>query len=601
MARPINDILDDGAPGLQYFEQLGPRYVDAFGGTFDFYTFVRPYDNERDMNIAKLEAAANALRQFLTTADTKITAQQSAAQSIQTGWQGAAAVAAAEQLGKIATMAAEDRDDVRAFEAALSAAAAQIPGLVQGKADTVLKLMDGSAQKYVGGKQKAVPTVGGLDPTAIDRVIKAAKTGSTSHILNPDVATMTGHRNAAGEADVPDSTVGISGSTTEEYKDAVEAICKKWLSLVFMPDYNDKVQAFTDQCTTTKIGIENLFTAVETAAAGIVSRGYPLVSGTGTAPAENKQQPQGDPSTLTGDQSKTNGGQTTAAGTQTGDQTTSTGGQTTAAGTQTGDTTTTGSTVKTTTDTKDTETATDTDTTTDDTTDDDSDTSDALSTLTSTISELGTTLSEALTGDLGTTLTSAIETVGTSISDGIEQMTEQASSLLSGEQEASFQIGDTKLSFEAGENGLSLTTTDANGGTTEYRLSLDENGNPVLTQDSSTTDDSTADTAAGEDEQGVLGSGTPQSGTGEGEAGVGDGGVTSGPDATSSDTPDLTNAPVTSEIGSGEPSSGSVAGGVPVGPRSARQETDGEHLPSIDVPVTDPGGSGAVLAEAGPL
>ncbi|MFI5502007.1 hypothetical protein ACIA5E_23345 [Nocardia asteroides] len=596
MARPINDILDDGAPGLQYFEQLGPRYVDAFGGTFDFYTLVRPYDNERDMNIGKLEAAANALRQFLTTADAKITAQQSAAQSIQTGWQGEAAVAAVEQLGKIATMAGEDRDDVRAFEAALSAAAAQIPGLVQAKADTVLKLMDGSAQKYVGGKQKAVPTVGGLDPAAIDRVIRAANTGSTSHILNPDLAAMTGHRDSAGKEDVPNLTDGIGSTTSPEYQDAVEAICKKWLSIVFMPDYNDKVQAFTDQCTTTKIAIENLFTAVETAAASIVSRSYPLVSGTGTAPVENKQQPQTDPSTLTGDQSKTNGGQTTAAGTQTGDQTTSTGGQTTAAGTQTGDTTTTGSTVKTTTDTKDTET--DTDTTTDD---DDSDTSDALSTLTSTISELGTALSEVLTGDLGTTLTSAIETVGTSISDGIEQMTEQASSLLSGEQEASFQIGETKLSIEAGENGLSLTTTDANGGTTEYRLSLDENGIPVLTQESSTADDSTADTAAGEEEQGVLGSGTPQSGTGEGEAGVDDGGVTSGPDATSPDSPDLTNAPVTSEIGSGEPSSGSVAGGIPVGPRSARQETDGEHLPNIDVPVTDPGGSGAVLAEAGPL
>ncbi len=583
MTKSMNDLLDEGAPGLQYFEQLGPRYVAAFGGSFNFYEFVRPYDNEREMNITKLEAAASALRQLLTTADSKITAQQSAAQSMQTGWQGAAAEAAAGQLSRIATMAGEDRDAVRKFEAALTKAAAEIPGLVKAKADTVLKLTDGAVELYVGGKTKKMPTVGGLDPTAIDRVIRGAETG---HALDNDLDTMTGHRNSAGAEDVPNSAKEIKNRTSAEYKDAIKAICKRWLSVVFMPDYNGKVQIFNDQCTTTKMAIETLFNAAETAAAGVVERSYPSVSGTGTAPVETKQQPQGD-------QPKTTGDQTTTAGTQAGDQTTSNGGQTTAAGTQSGDTTTTGSTVKTTTGTKDTSTTDD-----DTTDDDDSDTSEALSTLTSTISELGTTLSEALTGDLGDTLTSAIESVGTSISDGIEQMTEQASSLLSGGTEASFQLGDTKVSIEAGENGLSLTTTDANGGSTQYKLTLDENGIPVLTQDSTSADGTTTG------QTGVLGSGTPQSGTGEGEAGLADAGTggRGGADATTSETPDLTNAPVTSEIGSGEQSSGSVAGGVPVGPRSTKQETDGEHVPSVeDHPVSDPGDSGAVLAEAGPL
>ncbi|MET9210864.1 MULTISPECIES: hypothetical protein [unclassified Nocardia] len=588
MTKSTNELLDDGAPGLQYFEQLGPRYVEAFGGSFNFYEFVRPYDNERDMNITKLDAAATALRQLLTTADSKITAQQSAAQSMQTGWQGAAAEAAAGQLGRIATMASEDRDAVRKFEAALTKAAAEIPGLVKAKADTVSKLTDGAVELYVGGKTKKMPTVGGLDPTAIDRVIRGAESG---HILNNDLDTMTGHRNSAGAEDVPNSAKEIKNTTSTEYKDAIKAICKRWLSVVFMPDYNGKVQIFNDQCTTTKMAVETLFNAVETAAAGVVERSYPSVSGTGTAPVETKQQPQGD-------QPKTTGDQTTTAGTQSGDQTTSNGGQTTAAGTQSGDTTTTGSTVKTTTETKDTST-TDDDSSDDD---DDSDASEALSTLTSTISELGTTLSEALTGDLGDTLTSAIESVGTSISDGIEQMTEQASSLISGESAASFQLGDTKVSIEAGENGLSLTTTDANGGSTQYKLTLDENGLPVLTQESTSTDGST--TGQTDDTSGVLGSGTPESGTGQGEAGLTDAGTggRGGADATTSETPDLTNAPVTSEIGSGEQSSGSVAGGVPVGPRSTKQETDGEHVPSVeDHPVSDPGDSGAVLAEAGPL
>ncbi|WP_181701278.1 hypothetical protein [Nocardia sp. GTS18] len=571
MTKSIDDLLDDGAPGLQYFEQLGPRYVAAFGGSFDFYALVRPYDNERQMSITKLDAAAVAVRQLLTTADAKVSAQQSAAQSLQSGWQGAAAEAAAAQLGRIATMASEDRDAVRNFEAALTAAAAQIPGLVKAKADTVLKLMDGSVDKYVGGNQKAVPTVGGLDPIGIDSVIDGAKTGSG--VLDSELTAMTSHRNSAGVTDIADTTVGIENTTSKEYKDAIKDICKRWLSIVFMPDYNDKVRIFNDQCTTTKIAIEGLFTAVETAATGVVERGYPSVAGTGSAPVQDKQTKEDQPAA--GDSSKAKGDQD--SGGQSGDPA----GQTSAAATQTGDTSS-GSTVKTATGTKD-----DSSTTTDD-----SDT--ALTTIASTVSSLATTVSEALTGDLGETLTSTIESVGTSIGDGIDQMTEQANSLLSQGQEATFQLGGTEVSIEAGANGLSLTTTDASGATSQYTLSLDENGQPVLTQES-------APSAAEDESTGILGSGTPQSGTGQGEAGADTGSDSSAPDATGPQTPDLTDAPVTSEIGSGEESSGSVAGGVPVAPRPLQQGTDNEHVPSIDLPVSDPGDSGAVLAEAGPL
>ncbi|MEV0687904.1 hypothetical protein AB0I35_28960 [Nocardia sp. NPDC050378] len=579
MTKSIDSLLDDGAPGLQYFEQLGPRYVDAFGGSFDFYELVRPYDNERQMNITKLDAAAVAVRQLLTTADAEVAAQQSAAQSMQSGWQGAAAEAAAAQLGRIATMAGEDRDAVRNFEVALTAAAAQIPGLVKAKADTVLKLMDGSVDKYVGGNQKAVPTVGGLDPIGIDSVIDGAKTGSG--VLDSELTAMTSHRNSAGVTDIADTTAGIENTTSQEYKDAIKDICKRWLSIVFMPDYNDKVRIFNDQCTTTKIAIENLFTAVETAAAGVVERGYPSVSGTGVAPAQDKQTKDDQPAA--GDQSKAKGDQGGSGG-QTGDAA----GQTSAAGTQIGDTSN-GSTAKTATGTK--ESTDDDSTTTDDST---TDMSSALSTIASTVGDLATTASEALTGDLGTTLTSTIESVGTSIGDGIEQLTEQANNLLSQEHEATFQLGGTEVSIEAGPNGLSLTTTDASGATNQYTLSLDENGQPVLTQES-------APSTAEDESTGILGSGTPQSGTGQGEAGADTSSDSSAPDATGPQTPDLSDAPVTSEIGSGEESSGSVAGGVPVAPRPLQQGTDNEHVPSIDLPVSDPGDSGAVLAEAGPL
>ncbi len=591
MTKSMDDLLNDGAPGLQYFEQLGPRYAAAFGGSFDFYALVRPYDNERGMSVAKLEAASTALRQLLTTADSKITAQQSAAQTMQAGWQGAAAEAAAGQLGQIASMASEDRDAVRNFEAALSTAAAQIPALVTAKADTVSKLMEGSVDKYVGAKTKAVPTVGGLDPVGIDSVIDGSKTGSG--ILDHELAAMTSHRTAEGVADIPDTSAEIKNKTSPEYKDAIKEICKRWLSIVFMPDYNDKVRIFQDQCTTTRLAIENLFTSVETAAAGVVERSYPSVHGSGTAPAATEQQPQGDQKQPVqdgktqpqGTQQQAQGGDTQSQGDQSGGSNQpSTGNPTTTAGTQTGDTT-------------GTKTATQN---TDDSTDD-TDTSTALSTLTSTISELGTSLSSALTGDLGDTITSAVESVGTSIGDGIEQLSEQASSLMSSEHSASFQIGDTKVSVEAGENGLSLTTTDADGGTNKYSLTLDENGNPVLTQESTTADAGGPSTEQGDGSSaGVPGSGTPQSGAAEGSD---DTAADGGNDVDQPDTgAPAPNAPVTSGNGVDDQAPAPVVNGGPAAPRPANQESDGEHTPGIENhPVNDPGDSGAVLAEAGPL
>ncbi|MGF0315189.1 hypothetical protein [Nocardia fluminea] len=550
MGDSIDRVLNDGAIGLQYFVQLGPHYEKVFGndGGLSESTIKALYDEQRGMNVEALAATASGLQKMLDSADLQGERQRTVPGMLTSVWQGEAADAAISVVTELATRAAADRASVKAAITAINSASALLLTAVQAKAALVRALLADGKNVYVAD----------VKADEIDNII----TGKAEGFLNRDIYKKL----FGGEQES-----GYSSLTMQE--------CDRWLREIFKPDYDAKIAMFRRITDSARVDVNSQYVLIEQALTALDTSAYPAAKGAPSpAPVDT-----GDSNKAKGDTSKGNGDQSGAGDTSTG------GGSTTTAGTQSGDTSSSTGSTKSTTQS--------TDTSTDGTSTDDSATNTALSTLTSAVSELGTTLSSALTGDLGDTLTSAAESVGTSISDGIEQLTEQASGLLSGEHEASFQLGDTTVSIEAGENGLSLTTTDANGDSQQYRLTLDENGLPVIEQESSSAD------ASDEAANGVLGSGTPESGTGQGEAGLAEAGSgTEGATPTTAETPDLANAPVTSEIGNGQPSSGSVAGGVPAGPRSSQQETDGEHTPSVDDhPVTNPGESGAVLAEAGPL
>lgn len=554
MAETVDGILDDGAArGLGLFTDLTPRYLRAFPAaqTMTLQSIYDTYDAERGLNVQTLAATAASLQLTVTTAKTQSDKQRQVSQVLPVSWQGEAGT---RGIQVVANLASHSETDCTAAQQVLNALNTASTTMLE----TVRNKVSALDQMLVDGKVE----VAGLTPDDIDKVIDGRSSGE----IDKDV----------WQKMLPGAIF------PKKYPDQIKTACGQWLQQTFVYKYEQMLAAFTTACSIARTAIEGKYDAIITALNAIEEKSYDSAKSVAGVNDGSQKPDTGDPSKATEDKSKTT------------DQSKGTGGDTSAAGTQGADTSSTGTSAKTTTNSQTPDTTND-DSTTDDTTTDNSETSSSLTTLASTISELGTTLSSTLTGDLGDTLTSAAESVGTSISDGIEQMSEQASSLLSGEHEASFQLGDTLVSIESGENGLSLTTTDANGDSQQYRLTLDENGLPVLEQESSA-----ADPAANDDANGVLGSGTPESGTGQGEAALSEAGSDAeGASATTAETPDLTNAPVTSEVGNGDPSSGSVAGGVPVGPRSSQQETDGEHTPSVD--DHQPGDSGAVLSEAGPL
>ncbi|MEU4812021.1 hypothetical protein AB0H20_22695 [Nocardia fluminea] len=221
----------------------------------------------------------------------------------------------------------------------------------------------------------------------------------------------------------------------------------------------------------------------------------------------------------------------------------------------------------------------------DDDDDDDDDITDTISEITDTVSEVMTGLTslvssvselESLVTTTAETISSGLTSLSTSVQEGFASISSQLSTLMSGG--ATFDLNGTQVSVGTDANGqLTVSTTDSAGNSHEYGMTLDTNGVPVI------SDDQTS---------GEIGSGIPESGTGQGPAGLEDTDEGTSSGATPNPTGSLNAKGYAAENMPG-------AGSTP----SADNEPDGEHW-AEEYPVSqqpDPGDTGAVLAEAGPL
>ncbi|MEU4415042.1 hypothetical protein [Nocardia salmonicida] len=221
----------------------------------------------------------------------------------------------------------------------------------------------------------------------------------------------------------------------------------------------------------------------------------------------------------------------------------------------------------------------------DDDDDDDDDITDTISEITDTVSEVMTGLTslvssvselESLVTSTAETISSGLTSLSTSVQEGFASISSQLSTLMSGG--ATFDLNGTQVSVGTDANGqLTVSTTDAAGNSHEYGMTLDANGIPVI------SDDQTS---------GEIGSGTTETGTGQGPTGLEDADEGTSSGATPNPTGSLDAKGYAAE---NMPRAGSTP--------SVDNEPDGEHW-AEEYPVSqqsDPGDSGAVLAEAGPL
>lgn len=528
------------------------------------------YFKQAGMKLNNLVGAAQRITAQMPKINTAQTDQEKVVNTLDGAWQGASGTAAKNKLSKLNTWSDEASTEI-----------GQLPGVLNGAVDGIKSCLQRKANAF--GKLAGVTKINGVEMTNGDSGGRGINLRDDDDAAagNDDVSMIINYAARRGVGDTVRARIQVladngvfgpnrgglpryasgrmahysgdegEGSALFDYR--AENLCNIWRGH-FRESAEGYFRAYTNLCTETDAAVKEYLKVVTDALNNVEHLSTP------PAPESNPTTAQPD----TGTPSTTPAGTTNSPNT---------------------DDTSTGGTPDTTAD-DDTKPTTTKPTTTDDDDDDDTSTdlssllstvSSGLSTLSSVASELSSLVSgsstsaESIAESLGTGLTS----LGTSITSGIEQL----SSLLSGNGSTEFTIAGTTLSLETGEDGqLKLTTTDSAGNAHEYGLTLNENGVPVVTDNTVTESPAT---------------GEPSSSSGQGPAGLEDAG------ATSSTSPNPTGS-LNAKGQAAEHSPGSYTSAPSW---TAQEEPDNEHWSSIpDIGgQQNPGGSGAELAEAGPL
>lgn len=156
--KSIDDILDYGAPGLEYWERFLPLYDKAFTAPHDvdLSALQAAYDEQRSADLAKLDSARTELVQALDQTEAQWAAQYGVAQSLPSCWASGAGGAALAMVVTQLRRAREDIDAARTAATAIGAAVEPLRQAVLSKAESVLGLLeettDGARKLAIAGK-----------------------------------------------------------------------------------------------------------------------------------------------------------------------------------------------------------------------------------------------------------------------------------------------------------------------------------------------------------------------------------------------------------------------------------------------------------------
>ncbi|WP_040804634.1 hypothetical protein [Nocardia concava] len=240
--KSVDQILDYGAPGLEYWEHFLPLYTKAFGAPrFSLTDVYARYDEQRGANLAEFDTARAELDKALTEAESRWSSHQSLAQALPAAWTGATGTEALTLMNSQLRQAREDLDTARTAATAISAALGPLHQAVLTKAEVALALLE--------------PTADGTGRVAID------------------------------------------GKSPDDIDALVTDGTDPWLSTTFRPDVDRKLTTFAAACDTTAHTFESHYRTILTAFAQVIDHPYPqpaptLLPRADPAPAPNLPAPQ---------------------------------------------------------------------------------------------------------------------------------------------------------------------------------------------------------------------------------------------------------------------------------------------------------------------
>ncbi|WP_280339121.1 hypothetical protein [Nocardia neocaledoniensis] len=536
----------------------------------------KAYFKQSNMKLNNLVGAAQRISAAMPKIETAQNDQEQVVRVLDGAWQGASGTAAKTKLSNLNTWSDEASTEIGQLPGILNAAVDGIKSCLQRKANAFGELFNitkingvemangdsgGRGINLNGGDDDAA---GNDDVSLILRYADRSGIGDNVRariqvladqgVFGPNRGGLARYANAWDQGPKWQNE-DRSELGSAYFDDQAVQLCIQWRTH-FHESAEGFFRAYTNLCTETDAAVKGYLKVITDALNNVEHLSTPPAPESQPADQPDTGTPKTNPAGTTTDTS--NGGGSLSTGDTTDD------GKTAAAATVN----------PTTTD----------DTDTDDDTDDDNNSSTDLSSLLSTVSSGLSTLSSvvselsSLTSGSSTSAESIAESIGTglsslgtSITSGIEQL----STMFNSGGTTEFTIAGTTLSVGTGENGqLALTTTDSTGTTHQYGLTLNEQGIPVVTDNTST------DSADG---------GAPAAPADQGPAASGDGGNPANA------TPNPTGA-LNAKGQENEHNPGTYTGG----PAWTPEETpDTQQLATP--PEQQPGNSGAQLAEAGPL
>lgn len=241
VGKSIDQILDYGAPGLQYWEHFLPLYARAFGAPegHELADLCARYDEQRGADLDEFDTARTELDKALTDAESRWSSHQAIAQTLPTAWTGATGGEALTIVNSQLRRARDDLDTIRTASTAIEAALGPLRQSVLAKAEHALALLE--------------PT-----PDGLGRVAIGGKTPGDIEELDTD---------------------------------------DPWLTGTFRADVDRKLAAFSAACAATNETFESHYRTIVTALAQVIDHPYPqpaqaLLPQPETSPATSMPAPQ---------------------------------------------------------------------------------------------------------------------------------------------------------------------------------------------------------------------------------------------------------------------------------------------------------------------
>ncbi|MEU2177805.1 hypothetical protein ABZ552_26635 [Nocardia sp. NPDC019219] len=279
--KAIDALLDEGSAGLQYWIEFMPLYEAAFGGNGgrgELGTLLARYDEQRGTRLEKLEQAGEALKVALAEVDRQWDAQQGYTRRLPELWQGAAAAAALDMLGKQSVLADEDRQHARAAMAVIADLPNALRSAVAAKAFATRELLEGP----VGGG-KAVK-IDGKTPDDVKLIVDVHDAWEWISAEQVRELGRVFPALAVPEDKINKSVLGLINSDSKNlltgaYGDRVRSVTEEWLTKTFKPDFDRKLASYLDVCAEVDRLFKDQYKNLTDALAQLSEQAYPRPEG----------------------------------------------------------------------------------------------------------------------------------------------------------------------------------------------------------------------------------------------------------------------------------------------------------------------------------